>query len=190
VRIGVARDAAFSFYYEDNLELLVEAGAELVPFSPLGDATLPAVDGLYLGGGYPELHAEALAANAPMRAAIRAFHGPVYAERGGLMFLGETLDDRPMCGVLPVTTRMGGKLRALGYRWGAGPEGWSVGQVLGSYVHAHFGSNPAIADAFVAACRTPSRRSTGGDGAGFGGRCGGRSPPPQEDPPSTRDHLK
>lgn len=194
VRLGVARDPAFHFYYPDNLDLLVEAGAELVPFTPLGDRTLPpGLDGLYLGGGYPEAHAEALAANAEMRAAIRAFDGLIYAECGGLMYLGEALDGHPMCGLLPLRTRMSGRLRALGYRevttlrdtplgpagtvfrghefhyselvatpdlppayqmsgrGGSAPEGWGQGRVLGSYVHAHFGSNPHLAPALVAA---------------------------------------
>ena len=90
VRIGVAQDLAFCFYYPDNLELLEEEGAELVKFSPLNDQVLPDVDMLYLGGGYPELHGEALAGNVPMRTAIRRFAergGTVYAECGGMMYL-------------------------------------------------------------------------------------------------------
>jgi cobyrinic acid a,c-diamide synthase len=198
VRIGVARDAAFHFYYEDNLDLLREAGADLVSFSPLADATLPEVDGLYIGGGYPEEHRAALAANARMREAIRRFPGLIYAECGGLMFLGDALagedgEATPMCGLLPIRTRMTGRLRTLGYRevvttratplgpagtafrghefhyselvstdlapayrtkgrGGEGVEGWARGNVLGSYVHAHFGSNSTLAPALVAAC--------------------------------------
>ncbi len=117
VRLGLALDDAFHFYYPDNLDLLREAGAELVPFSPLRDAALPpGLDGLYLGGGYPEAHAAALSANAGLRAEVRAFSGLIYAECGGLMYLGEALDERPMCGRLPLRTRMCGRLRALGYR--------------------------------------------------------------------------
>ena len=111
VRIALARDEAFCFYYEDNLELLREAGAELVEFSPIRDALPPAVDGLYIGGGYPELHAEALSRNRDTRAAIRelaAAGRPVYAECGGLMYLARELrlEDatHPMCGVLPFST--------------------------------------------------------------------------------------
>ncbi len=112
VRIGVARDEAFCFYYADNLELLEQAGAELVEFSPIRDG-LPDIDRLYLGGGYPELHAAGLAANGATRTAIRDFAaagGPICAECGGLMYPAETLEldgeRHPMCGVLPFSTRM------------------------------------------------------------------------------------
>src|SRR5207253_7731878 len=84
VRVGVARDRAFQFYYAENLDLLRRAGAELVFWSPMDDATLPEVDGLFFGGGYPEIHAERLSANAAMRQAVRKFAEagrPVYAER-------------------------------------------------------------------------------------------------------------
>lgn len=118
VRIGVARDEAFCFYYADNLELLEDAGAELVPFSPIRDRLPDRLDGLYLGGGYPELHAEELAANEDARSAIRALAlagAPVYAECGGLMYLAEALElesgAHPMCGVLPFRTRMSAPLQ-------------------------------------------------------------------------------
>jgi cobyrinic acid a,c-diamide synthase len=125
VRIGVARDAAFCFYYRDNLDLLAESGADLVPFSPIADSELPAgIQGVYLGGGYPELHAERLAANLPMLAAIRRFveeDGPVYAECGGFMYLMEGIVDIegrefPMAGIFPTRARMQTRLAALGYR--------------------------------------------------------------------------
>jgi cobyrinic acid a,c-diamide synthase len=122
VRIALARDEAFSFYYQDALDSLEEAGAELVPFSPLHDACLPEADGLLIGGGYPEAHAELLSANASMLASVRAFAAsgrPVVAECGGLMYLGQSLeqDERtyPMCAVIPYCTRMAGRL-TLGYR--------------------------------------------------------------------------
>jgi cobyrinic acid a,c-diamide synthase len=124
VRLGIARDEAFHFYYPDNLEALVEAGAELVDFSPICDPRLPAdLDGLYFGGGYPEVHAARLAANASMLADVRQFAASgraIYAECGGLMYLGQSLaalDGRryPLAGVLPIQTAMLGKLKSLGY---------------------------------------------------------------------------
>ncbi len=124
VRVGIARDQAFHFYYQDNLDALEEHGAELVPFSPIADSALPAdLGGLYIGGGYPEEHAESLAANRSMLESVRAFADagrPIYAECGGLMYLAEELtakDGRhhPMAGVLPVSTRMLPKLKSLGY---------------------------------------------------------------------------
>lgn len=124
-RIGFALDEAFHFYYPDNLELLREAGAELVPWSPLSDARLPqGLDGLYIGGGYPEAHARTLAANRSLRDDLRAFATsgrPVHAECGGLMYLGEWMVDQDgerhaMVGALPLTTAMEPTLRTLGYR--------------------------------------------------------------------------
>ncbi len=124
VRIGIARDGAFHFYYPDNLESLERHGAELVPFSPAADAALPeGLGGLYIGGGYPEEYAAELSANRAMRAAVRSFADsgrPVYAECGGLMYLCDELVTtdgarHPMAGVLPVSSRMLPKLRSLGY---------------------------------------------------------------------------
>jgi len=124
VRIGIARDAAFCFYYHDNLELLRTLGAELIEFSPVADRMLPPdLDGIYLGGGYPELHAEALSANEPMRAAIAKFaasDAPVYAECGGFMYLTQAIVDLsgrswPMAGVFPTSARMQKRLAKLGY---------------------------------------------------------------------------
>jgi len=125
VRLGVARDRAFCFYYPENLELLANSGAELVPFSPLEDRELPAgLNGVYLGGGYPELYAERLAANAGLRQALQAGAAgglPIYAECGGLMYLAREIRDlenraHPMAGVFPFTVRMLPRLKALGYR--------------------------------------------------------------------------
>ncbi len=122
-RIGVAFDEAFHFYYEDNLARLESLGAALVRFSPLHDAALPDVDGLYLGGGYPEEHAAPLAANVPMREAVRAFaHAgrPVYAECGGLMYLSRAIRTRDgaehaMVGLVPGVAAVRPRLAALGY---------------------------------------------------------------------------
>ncbi len=122
--IAVADDAAFSFHYQDNLDLLSEAGATVVRFSPLSDPKLPPnTQALYLGGGFPELYAAQLAANATLREDIRqaaAAGMPIYAECGGLMYLTETLHDPagqsfPMVGVLPGCSRMTARL-TLGYR--------------------------------------------------------------------------
>ena len=124
-RIGVARDAAFCFYYPDNLELLSQNGAEIVFFSPLQESRLPeGVDGLYLGGGYPELHAASLAANRSLRDAIQSCSRsgmPIYAECGGFMYVCDRLTDiegvdHPMAGCFPFGTRMLARRRALGYR--------------------------------------------------------------------------
>jgi cobyrinic acid a,c-diamide synthase len=123
VAVGIARDEAFHFYYPDNLEALEQAGCELVPFSPLRQETLPpGLHGLYFGGGYPEEHAAALAANGPMLSAIRRFaqDRAVYAECGGLMYLAqgiETVDGRrhPLLGLLPAWTRMRSRRQSLGY---------------------------------------------------------------------------
>ncbi len=124
VRIAVARDEAFSFYYEDNLDLLRGAGVEVIPFSPLRDPDLPAgTDGLYIGGGFPELYAEGLAANVSLRASLRqriTAGMPTYAECGGLMYLTEAITDLdgrtyPMIGALPGRSVMTGRL-TMGYR--------------------------------------------------------------------------
>jgi cobyrinic acid a,c-diamide synthase len=105
VRIAVARDRAFCFYYEDSLEALAEMGAQLVPFSPLSDPALPPdIQGLYLGGGYPELYGKALSENASMRRSIRdALERklPCIAECGGFMYLTEAIGSFPMVGFLP-----------------------------------------------------------------------------------------
>lgn len=125
VRIGVAKDNAFCFYYADNFDLLEENGADLVFFSPLKDENLPEdLDGLYLGGGYPELFAGQLSDNRNVREQIheQSRKGlPVYAECGGFMYLSEALIDTegerfPMAGIFPLETRMHTRLKALGYR--------------------------------------------------------------------------
>jgi cobyrinic acid a,c-diamide synthase len=206
-RIGLAYDAAFHFYYEDNLNRLRSLGAEVVAFSPIRDRKLPDADGLYFGGGYPEAFARELSSNGAMLSAIREFAargGVVYAECGGLMYLAEgirTLDGAlwPMAAIVPGVAAMSDRLQAIGYvevetsadsiigpahtrfrghqfrystlegadrsnrtdriynvapRWGgaAFAEGYRSGNVLASYVHAHWASNPAIAQALVRAC--------------------------------------
>jgi len=119
VRLAVARDEAFCFFYEENLAMLQEAGCELIFFSPLHDAALPAnIHGLYLPGGYPELHAEALAANVFMRESIRyaITDGlPTIAECGGFLYLHTQLDGFDMVGAIPGAAQMTRKLQPFGY---------------------------------------------------------------------------
>ncbi len=124
VRIGVARDEAFCFYYEENLRRLAVAGAELVFFSPLRDTKIPTgLHGLYLGGGYPELFAHRLSENTSLLGDISHLckQGlPVLAECGGLIYLSRSVTDSqgmtwPLCGVLPLDVAMNQKLRRLGY---------------------------------------------------------------------------
>src|SRR3984885_4564970 len=124
LRIGVARDRAFSFYYEDNLDLLREQDAEIVPFSPIADPVLPAgLDALYFAGGYPELYARELSENTAMLEQVRAFvrsGGHVYAECGGLLYLSQQLSTSdgsvyPLLGILPLAMEMTNKLVDFGY---------------------------------------------------------------------------
>jgi cobyrinic acid a,c-diamide synthase len=122
VRIGVFRDAAFQFYYPENLEALVREGARLIEISPLDEAELPEVDGLYIGGGFPETLAPALAENGPFLASLRRAIDkglPVYAECGGAVYLGEKLLYRerqyPMAGVLPAVFAFQEKPQGHGY---------------------------------------------------------------------------
>jgi cobyrinic acid a,c-diamide synthase len=118
-RVAVAGGPAFSFSYPDNLERLQEAGAEVVPFDPAGDAALPDdVDALYAGGGFPEIFLESLAANAPLLADVRrrvASGLVTWAECGGLLWLARSLDGRPLSGVVPAVGHMTDRL-TLGYR--------------------------------------------------------------------------
>ena len=132
VTIAVAEDEAFSFYYEDNLELLEELGAQIVRFSPLHDREIPEADGLLIGGGYPELKARELAANTFMVSSIRraAEQGmPMLAECGGFQYLQEKLVDAEgiehrMCGVLKGCSRMTKKLVRFGYVEVSGEGGY------------------------------------------------------------------
>lgn len=124
-RVAVARDEAFCFYYQDNFDLLEQAGLELVFFSPLHDQGLPAdISAVYLGGGYPELFGGRLAANTGMRSALQEWSaqgGILYGECGGFMYLTEGIVDHDgdyhaMVGAFPVQARMSKRLRSLGYR--------------------------------------------------------------------------
>lgn len=117
--IAVAGGAAFTFSYAEHAELLTAAGAEVAPFDPLRDEQLPpGTQGLVIGGGFPEMYAPDLSANAPLRAAVAALAAsgaPVSAECAGLLYLSRSLDGKPMCGVLPAEARMTERL-TLGYR--------------------------------------------------------------------------
>lgn len=124
-RIAVAKDKTFCFYYEDNLDLLRAAGAELIFFSPLTDTSLPEnITAVYLGGGYPELHAKTLSENKEMLSSIKFWveqNGITYAECGGFMYLTQGITDKndrfhPMAGVYPVRAHMQQKRARLGYR--------------------------------------------------------------------------
>jgi len=201
-RVAVARDEAFCFYYEDNLDLLRELGAEIITWSPLRDHELPlGVDALYFGGGYPELYARQLSENDRLLADLRRFAEagkPIYAECGGMMYLAEQLDllDGTSCamvGILPLRIAMTERLVDFGYadlefledcllgekgtvvrghsfhcsRLAGDTlphpayrvhfslsgkqvlEGYSEGNILGSYIHVHFRSHPGLAQAFV-----------------------------------------
>ena len=122
VRIGIARDRAFGFYYPDDLDAFENAGAELVPFNTLEDEGLPQVEGLFIGGGFPEYFLEELSANVSLREDIRAFienGGPGYAECGGLMYLSRSIAwqgiEFPMVGVIAGDTKVSNRPVGRGY---------------------------------------------------------------------------
>ena len=143
-RIAVGWDEAFAFYYADNLDLLRSHGAELVFFSPLAATDLPDCDGLYLGGGYPELHAEGLSGNERLRRElVKVIEAglPVYAECGGLLYLCESLVDLeghswPLVGAVPGRATVHERLQAMGYRE-ARLRGDSLLGPAGTLVHGH-----------------------------------------------------
>lgn len=181
--VAIAAGAAFTFSYAETAELLAAAGAEVVSFDPLHDRALPdGTRGLVIGGGFPEVYAERLAANEPLRRQVKGFRGPVSAECAGLLYLCRSLDGRPMAGVLDADARMTPML-TLGYRetqaqtpsWmpddpvvghefhrtvveGRGAAAWANGEgfvsenVHASYLHLHWAGVPGIAERFVAAC--------------------------------------
>jgi cobyrinic acid a,c-diamide synthase len=205
--IAIAMDEAFCFYYPENLRLLRNAGAELLPFSPIRARTLPqGIKGIFLGGGYPELYCRQLSENKDLLSSIKEFGmagSPIYAECGGFMYLMDGIVDLegreyPMTGLFPMKATMKDRLRSLGYREivtldmsPLGPPGTSIRghefhyskidsvskgvekiysiqdrnqapvleegflfrNVLGSYVHLHWGSNPDVATHFVDHCR-------------------------------------
>jgi len=139
LRIGVAQDEAFNFYYRDNLEMIELAGAQVVPFSPVHDRALPPVDGIYIGGGYPELYARELSENTGMRQSLLRAHEkdlPIYAECGGLMYLAREIEwdgeRHDMVGLVPGRSQRG-STRVVSYVHGAltqdcplGPKGTAI----------------------------------------------------------------
>ena len=198
VRLAVARDRAFCFYYEDNLRILEKSGAELIFFSPLTDQVLPEdCHGVYFGGGYPELHAEELSCNHSMLESVRKFAesgGIIYGECGGFMYLCSqilTLERKsfPMSSIFPFHVRMKPRLSRLGYRQPTllqdcflgrrgqnlhghefhyselvespgniknvyrldeqGNEGFMLNNVIGGYIHLHFGDSPENVQSFI-----------------------------------------
>lgn len=141
-RLGLARDEAFLFYYQDALDLAERLNGTIVPFSPLHDVTLPQdLDGIFLGGGFPELHLERLSENAQFLKSLQDFAGsgkPIYAECGGYMYLGQSITDFegrefPLAGLIPMKAEMTKRLQGIGYRRGVfrednflGPRGTTV----------------------------------------------------------------
>jgi cobyrinic acid a,c-diamide synthase len=144
LRIGVARDEAFHFYYESNLDYLRRCGAELVEFSPIHDSALPnGIDGVVFGGGFPEVYAGALSQNESLRSEIRSAIAaglPCYAECGGLMLLAEELIARdgrryPMAGAVPGAVEMTGRLQHFGYCLCSGLAGADSAEFRGHEFH-------------------------------------------------------
>lgn len=144
LRIGIARDAAFGFYYADDLEAFSDAGAQLVPVDMIHDTALPAdLDGLFIGGGFPETQAEKLSANRSMRESVRAMLSaglPAYAECGGLMYLTRSIrwqgQTHQMAGLFDADTVVRDRPQGRGYvRFRAGPEPLWAGQA--DEVRAH-----------------------------------------------------
>ncbi len=143
VRIGVIRDRAFQFYYPENLEELEKRGAEIIDVNALSDTCLPDIDALYIGGGFPETNAIRLAENASFRASVRSMAEkglPIYAECGGLMFLGNAIitggQRHPMAGVFPITFEMQKRPKAHGYTI-AEVDGDNPFYPVGTVLHGH-----------------------------------------------------
>lgn len=118
LKIGVAKDEVFSFYYPENLEALEDNNAKIIDFSPYKDEEIPDVDALYIGGGYPELFIKDLESNSSMRKSILDFYnndGFIYGECGGLIYLSKSIDKRNMCNVLPYSSHMNKRVQGLSY---------------------------------------------------------------------------
>lgn len=144
-RIGIAWDEAFLFYYQDALDILKDKGFTLIPFSPLHDEELPlGLDGLIIGGGFPELFLPKLSANISFLDSIRMFahsHKPIYAECGGYMYLGQTISDfegrsYSLAGLIPMKAEMTPRLQGMGYRAGVLEKDCFLGPA-GTSIHGH-----------------------------------------------------
>ena len=170
VRIALARDSAFCFYYEDSLDVLRACGAQLIAFSPMADEALPEnVDGIYLGGGYPELYLQALSENHAMRTAVaRAITQgmPTFAECGGFLYLHESMQDAqgqayPLVGVLPMQAAMQQRLQHFGYVTLTTQQDTLLG-AKGEQIRAHefhyYASSPQDGTACIA--KKPLRNTT------------------------------
>lgn len=179
VRIGIARDPAFGFYYADDLEAMEAAGAELVPINTLTDSQLPNIDGLFIGGGFPEVHIKALEANETLRRSIHdAIENglPTYAECGGMMYLSRRIrwdeDSGAMVGIIPADSIMYERPQGRGYVWvedtGHGP--WAIAQesVSGAFsAHEfHYSRLENLSEGFDYAFRI--KRGVGIDGQSDG----------------------
>ncbi|HOO53493.1 MAG TPA: Ni-sirohydrochlorin a,c-diamide synthase [Methanothrix sp.] len=152
VRIGVALDEAFNFYYRENVELMELSGAEVVPVSPIHDPALPEIDGLYIGGGYPELYSKELSENGSMMESIRRAHEddiPIFAECGGLMYLCEEIDwggeSHPAVGLVPAKTRKGGR-RIVSYTEGEFLRDCSMGPRGAKFLGHEFHHSELVLD--------------------------------------------
>ena len=118
LKIGLALDEIFTFYYRETLEALEDNGAKIIPFSPYKDSEIPDVDALYIGGGYPEVFAKDLSENKSMIESLRSFHNedrPVYAECGGLIYLSKSIDGHNMVDAIPYSSNMTPRVQGLNY---------------------------------------------------------------------------
>ncbi|HNX38940.1 MAG TPA: Ni-sirohydrochlorin a,c-diamide synthase [Methanothrix sp.] len=152
IKIGVAQDEAFNFYYRDNLEMIELCGAEVVPFSPVHDPSLPEVDGIYIGGGYPELYARELSENTGMIKALRRAHEtdkPIFAECGGLMYLAREIEwdkeRQEMVGLVPGLSRRGSR-RIVSYVHGRLEKDCAIGPAGAAIMGHEFHHSEMVMD--------------------------------------------
>ncbi len=174
VRIGIAQDQAFNFYYRDGLDLLETLGAELIPVSPLADDALPPLDGLLLGGGYPEINGAALAANRSFKTSLKAALEdglPCFAECGGFIYLGGSLayqgEVHEMTGFFPYDFVMTDRLQRFGYMEATFTEEDGPFAAKGEAIRGHEFHYTRMLEESDASCyqvQKPSRAGTHTDG--------------------------